>query len=281
MKRFLLVFLVMVGLLFSGCATTDDLKKTRHDLDRKITALQTDTSNLQKGLDEGREAEKSLRKNQADANADMTGLREQVQKLRGMAEELRHDLDALRADRKEKDARLKDVALRIGFIENFIGVGKKSEPGNGVDKRDEKKGAAGRDAKNGKNGKNGKNEKPDVYSSAYKDFKDGRYEEARKGFQKYLGQHPGTDLSDNAQFWIGECYYMEENYEKAILEYEKVIKNYPDADKVPQAILKQGLSFQKLGDKDSAKLLFRQVIKDYPDTNQAKIARAKLKALKK
>lgn len=279
MKRFLWVFLVIMGLVLSGCATTDDLKRTRHDLDRKIAALQADTSNLQKELDEGRASDKSLRKNQADTNADMTALREQVQKLRGMAEDLRHDLDALRAERKEKDARLKDVALRIGFIENFIGVGKKSEPVNGLEKKDEKKANAAREAKNGKNGKEGK---PDVYASAYKDFKDGKYEEARKGFQKYLGQHPaGTDLSDNAQFWIGECYYMEENYEQAILEYEKVIKSYPNADKVPQALLKQGLSFQKLGDKDSAKLLFQQVIKDYPDTNQAKIAKAKLKALKK
>jgi tol-pal system protein YbgF len=91
-----------------------------------------------------------------------------------------------------------------------------------------------------------------------------------------MEKFPKTDLTDNAQFWIGESYYSENNYEKAILEYEKVIKNYPEGDKVPHALLKQGLSFLKLGDKASARLLFQQIMKDYPNTNQARIAKAKL-----
>ena len=98
----------------------------------------------------------------------------------------------------------------------------------------------------------------------------------RADFQNFLKQYPDTEYSDNAQFWIGECYYFEKNYEKAILEYDKVAKNYPDGDRVPYALLKQGLSFLNLGDKTGARLLLQQVIKDYPNTNQAKIARAKL-----
>ncbi len=92
----------------------------------------------------------------------------------------------------------------------------------------------------------------------------------------FLKQYPNTEFSDNAQFWIGECYYFEKKYEKAIIEYDKVIKNFPEGNKVPYALLKQGLSFLQLGDKASAKLLLQQVIKDFPNTSQARIARTRL-----
>ena len=264
MKRYVPVFAVVFFLL-GGCATSQDLRRVNQNLDQKITTLQEETVKLQKQLDERREAEKSLRKVQADTGADLTALRGDIQALRGTVEELRRDIDTVRADHKERDARLNDLALRISFIENFIGVGKKADG-------DDKQGV--------QHGRNNKNGRDTLYSSAYKDFKEGRYEEARKGFRKYIEAYPNSDLSDNAQFWVGECYYLENNFEKAILEYEKVIKNYPNGDRVPHAILKQGLSFLRLGDKESAKLLFQQVIKDYPNTNQANIARAKLSEMK-
>jgi len=271
-KRYVPVVAVVFFLL-GGCATNKDLQRVSHDLDQKITALQEETVKLQKQLDERRETERSLRKVQADTGADLTALRGDIQALRGTVEELRRDIDTVRADHKERDARLNDLALRISFIENFIGVGKKVDTGENSEKKKEDK----QGAQHGRNNKNGRDA---LYSTAYKDFKEGRYEEARKGFLKYIGAYPNSDLSDNAQFWVGECYYLENNFEKAILEYEKVIKNYPDGDRVPHAILKQGLSFLRLGDKESAKLLFQQVIKDYPNTSQANIARAKLSEMK-
>jgi tol-pal system protein YbgF len=115
---------------------------------------------------------------------------------------------------------------------------------------------------------------------AYELFRDAKYEKSREGFENFLKQHPDTEFSDNAQFWIGECYYFEKKYEKAIVEYDKVIKNFPDSNKVPYALLKQGLSFQRLGDKASAKLLMQQVIRDFPNTSQSRIAREKLLEIK-
>ena len=84
-------------------------------------------------------------------------------------------------------------------------------------------------------------------------FKEGQYVKAREEFVKFLKQYPKTAYSDNAQFWIGETWYVEEKYERAIVEYEKVVKDYPSGDKVPYALLKQGMAFQKLGDKASAR----------------------------
>jgi tol-pal system protein YbgF len=125
-----------------------------------------------------------------------------------------------------------------------------------------------------------KTDKESLYAAAYELFREAKYDRSREAFENLLKQYPDTEFSDNAQFWIGECYYFEKKYEKAIIEYEKVTKNFPEGNKVPYAILKQGLSFLKLGDKASAKLLLQQVIKDFPNTSQARIARSKLLEIK-
>jgi len=164
--------------------------------------------------------------------------------------------------------RLDDLASRIGRIEDSMGSGKKEPNGQ----RSE--------ATGGEPSAEVKTDPKTAYDACYKLFKNGQYAKARGEFQKFLKQHPNTNYSDNALFWIGETWYIEEKYEKAIVEYEKVIKGFPAGDKVPDALLKQGMSFQKLGDKASAKIVYQQIINKYPQTNQARAARAKLSDLK-
>jgi len=120
----------------------------------------------------------------------------------------------------------------------------------------------------------------EIYKDAYETFQRGDMEAARRKFEAFLKQYPNTDLSDNAQFWIGETYYARKDYEKAVLEYEKVIAKYPEGDKVPAALLKQGLSFLELGDKANARNLLRRVTDRYPQTEQADIARKRLETIK-
>jgi tol-pal system protein YbgF len=83
-------------------------------------------------------------------------------------------------------------------------------------------------------------------------------------------------LADNAQFWLGECYYAEKSYGEAIAAYEKTIKEHPKSDKVSSAMLKQGMAFLELGDNTAGKILLKKVVKEYPHSNQAKIAKSKL-----
>lgn len=120
----------------------------------------------------------------------------------------------------------------------------------------------------------------DLYREAYETFQKGDLEGARKKFEAFLTQYPHTELSDNAQFWIGEIYFLKKDYEKAILEYEKVMVKYPEGDKVPSALLKQGLAFLELGDKTNARSLLRRVVERYPKTEQAEIAKKRLESIK-
>jgi tol-pal system protein YbgF len=119
-----------------------------------------------------------------------------------------------------------------------------------------------------------------LYKEAYETYQKGDLEGARRKFESFLKQYPHTELSDNAQFWIGETYYQKKDFEKAILEYEKAITKYPEGDKISAALFKQALAFSELGDKSSARNLLRRVIERYPQSEQADMAKKRLETLK-
>jgi tol-pal system protein YbgF len=120
----------------------------------------------------------------------------------------------------------------------------------------------------------------DLYKNAYETFQKGNLEGARRKFEAFLKQYPNTELSDNAQFWIGETYFLKKDFEKAILEYEKAIVKYPEGDKIPAALFKQALAFLELGDKTNARNLLKRVIERYPHSEQAEMAKKRLEGIK-
>jgi tol-pal system protein YbgF len=292
------IFLLMLLLTaLIGCATTDDLKKVQSELDQKITdvvnnrvvvvekkvaaveqhlsLLKAEDNAIRGEVARNFEAVTALRKSTAETGADIADIRDNIQQLRGQVETLRKDLaTAVTRTNKDEDAKeirekLNNAVFKINFIENFLGIGKREDQPEGTEKGEKPKEVS-----------KGKPDKESAYAAAYELFKDGKFDKGREAFQNFLKQYPDTEYSDNAQFWIGECYYFEKKYENAILEYEKVAKNYPDGDKVPYALLKQGIAFMNLGDKASAKLILQRVINDYPNTNQARTAKATLLNIK-
>jgi tol-pal system protein YbgF len=120
----------------------------------------------------------------------------------------------------------------------------------------------------------------DLYKDAYETFQKGDLEGARRKFEAFLKQYPNTELSGNAQFWIGETYYQKKDFEKAILEYEKAITKYPETGKIPAALFKQALAFLELGDKTNARNLLRRVIERFPHSDQTEMAKKKLEIIK-
>lgn len=279
MKNYFYLLLLILVFSIAGCATSQDLKAVRSELNQKmeekISAVDAELTTLKKEQEKNSSTVASMRKGQANSAADLGDLRESIQQLRGQLETLKKDMAQADKGNDEFKDRLDNIALKVNFIENFLEIGKKNSvsdvydngikpSGNGV--------AAKEPAK--------KQNKETMYAAAYQTFKDGHYDKSRTEFKNFLATYPNTEYAGNAQFWIGECYFFEKNYEQAILEYEKVAKNYPKGNKVPLALLKQGFSFLNLNDKISAKLILQKVIKDFPNTNQARTARSKLQEIK-
>jgi tol-pal system protein YbgF len=119
----------------------------------------------------------------------------------------------------------------------------------------------------------------ELYDAAYADYTKGRYALAIQGFQEYLDLYPGTDVSDNAQYWIGESHYAQKKYREGIADFEKLLKSWPQSDKAAAAWLKKGYSLLELGQKADAVVSLQYVIHEHPASEEARLARTRLRAL--
>jgi tol-pal system protein YbgF len=118
-----------------------------------------------------------------------------------------------------------------------------------------------------------------LYSNGLRDWTGKKYELAMQEFNDYLKYYPTTDLASNAQFYVGEIYYAQEEYDQAVDAYSKVLENYPKSPKLPPAHLKKGLALVAMGQKTSGIRELRNVVRLYPGTEEERRARAKLKEL--
>ena len=119
-----------------------------------------------------------------------------------------------------------------------------------------------------------------LYDAAYQDFVKGQYQLAQQGFAQYLQLLPESELADNAQYWIGECYYSQKKYSEAIQAFQTVIARYPEGEKAPAAMLKLGYAQITSGQTKAGQETLEKLIKRFPQTNEARLARSRLQELK-
>ncbi|MFQ6069032.1 MAG: tol-pal system protein YbgF [Candidatus Aminicenantales bacterium] len=119
----------------------------------------------------------------------------------------------------------------------------------------------------------------EVYNMAYADYLKGNFELAIDGFKIYIDHFPESPLADNAQYWIGECYFSQEKYQEAIEEFNQLILKFPESDQTPSAYLKKGISLTNLGKKEEALATYKLLISKYPLAEETKLAQEKIKEL--
>jgi tol-pal system protein YbgF len=107
-------------------------------------------------------------------------------------------------------------------------------------------------------------------------LKDGQYERAIQSFKDFLFNYPSSSLADNAQYWLGEAYYVNRSFSEAQSAFQRVIDKYPQSRKIPDALLKIGFCRYEMKLFDPAKAALEQVVNQYPDTPAAKLARERL-----
>lgn len=118
-----------------------------------------------------------------------------------------------------------------------------------------------------------------LYNTAHADYLRGNYDLAINGFKEFLRLFPDSELADNAQYWIGECFYSEGKFLQAVREFDKVITNYSQGEKLPSAHLKKAFSYFELNQIGQAVIQLQQLIKEFPTSNEARIARERLESL--
>jgi tol-pal system protein YbgF len=118
-----------------------------------------------------------------------------------------------------------------------------------------------------------------LYSNGLRDLNGKKYDLATQEFQDYLKYYPETDLASNAQFYLGEIAFAQEQYSEAMTAYTKVLENYPKSFKLAAARLKKALALVEVGEKTTAIRELRNVVRLFPGSEEDRRARAKLKEL--
>lgn len=102
-----------------------------------------------------------------------------------------------------------------------------------------------------------------------------RYKEAIEMFNVLLSIDMNNSLSDNCQYWIGECYYGLSDFKKSIIEFEKVF-TFSNNNKDDDAQLKLGLCYLNLRDKERASSELNRLLTNYPNSEYVEKAKSLL-----
>ena len=110
------------------------------------------------------------------------------------------------------------------------------------------------------------------YDNALADYRKRKFKSAIEKFYTLLADNNRNSLSDNAQYWIGECYYHMKLYSKAVTGFGNVLK-YKNSNKIDSAILMRGKAYKHLGRKSEAIAQFQTLVTNYPRSSYIKRAR--------
>jgi len=84
-------------------------------------------------------------------------------------------------------------------------------------------------------------------------------------FRQLVNEDKTNELADNAQYWIGECYYSLKQSQRAIVEFEKVL-TFSNSNKDDDAQFKMGLCYMALGNPAKANEQFKLLVERFPQS---------------
>lgn len=92
----------------------------------------------------------------------------------------------------------------------------------------------------------------ELYENALTNLKNNKLTDAENKLSQFLISYPNDNLAGNAQYWLGEVYYKQQNFAKAAVAFKDGYSKYPQGTKGPDCLLKLGMSMKALGKKEEA-----------------------------
>jgi len=204
------------------------------------------------------------------ANQSLLDLANQNEAVRADLRAMHNDIDqltnSLEAGRKQQRDLYADLDRRMKALESRGGAGAGTAPGSG----DAGTGGSGADSTAGAA------DDKTAYQTAFDLLKNSQYDRAIAAFQKFLAVYPTSQLADNAQYWLGEAYYVNKSFPEAQAAFQRVVDNYPQSRKRPDALLKIGYCQYELKQWDQAKGTLTRVITQFADTPAGHLAQQRL-----
>lgn len=118
-----------------------------------------------------------------------------------------------------------------------------------------------------------------LFAAAYSDYSRGNYDLALSEFKQYVEIYAGSELADNAQFWIGEILYTQKKMPEAAVEFEKVAQLNPKGDKAAAALYKRAQILLEMERKEEGVTQLMTIIREYPKTRESELATQQVQQL--
>jgi tol-pal system protein YbgF len=119
----------------------------------------------------------------------------------------------------------------------------------------------------------------DTFQAGVRDFNSAKYNVAQGEFQDIIQYYPNDDMAGQAQFYLGEIAYRQQDYSNAVKAYNSVMEGFPNSNKAPAAQLHKGLSLLAMNRRNPGIEELRALIRKHPQAPEAAQARAKLNGM--
>jgi len=208
---------------------------------------------------------------QNNQGPNLFSLFQQIQQLQQQVRNLQGQVDTLQYQLKQNEQGQRDL------YQNLDSRISKVETGGGA--------AAGANAAAGDAGNDdGSNadvppEVQSAYMAAFDKLKNGQYDAAVAGFKSFVAQNPETSLTDNAWYWMGEAYYVQQDLGNSQNAFEIVVNRFASSAKVPASLYKIALIQTAQNQTTNAKATLERIVSQYPDSDSAGLAQQKLQSL--
>jgi tol-pal system protein YbgF len=217
----------------------------------------------------------------ADLSIRMDQLEDQMRRLNGRVEEVQNGLTQLgtRLDKKQADDE-----VRFQQLEGHGGGGAASAeampaPTHGAGEMDRAPSGSGQlvgpppgavvagQAAAGAQLPQGS--AADQYAYAFGLVRQQDFRNAELALKAFLKAHPSDPLAGNAQFWLGQTYFVRSDYAAAAAAFAEGYQKFPQGQKASEDLLKLGISLGNLGRKQDACASFARLDRDFPRLEQS------------
>lgn len=113
------------------------------------------------------------------------------------------------------------------------------------------------------------------YQYAFGLLRQAKYADAEQALRAFVQVNPDHALAGNANYWLGETYYVRSDFNQAALIFANGYQAYPKSGKAPDTLLKLGMSLAALGQINDACIAYAELESRYPgasDTVKQRLA---------
>ncbi|HWE75060.1 MAG TPA: tol-pal system protein YbgF [Stellaceae bacterium] len=109
----------------------------------------------------------------------------------------------------------------------------------------------------------------DQYNYAMGLLTQANYPAAEQAMRAFVQKYPKDPLAGNAQYWLGETFYVRKDYGNAATAFAQGYEKYPKGPKAADDLLKLGMSLTALNQKADACRSFARLAHDFPSPPQS------------